>query len=107
MGAIFSGLGFYEIIKRNRLIQDCTEKTEGTADTSISLFTYKADGKKYWIDRRDGSTGIKVVEGAKVTVYYDPRNPKRYYVAESKMNLVIGVILSIVGVIVLVISFMV
>ena len=110
LGLCFTGIAIYEYSKINKLTRDCVSRTIGTVDStdikwqggaSFPLFSFLANGKKYLISHKRGG---EVREGSTVTVYYDPANPKRHYVAENKKEqhswkplLVIGVALFVLS----------
>ena len=123
---VFIAVGICIQIRRAWLSKSCTAQTEGTVvdiEERISIssssdgdsrgfgrsshtvetvyyhpvFQYEADGQTITNTSSFGRTPAKFVIGQQVTVFYDPDNVEKYFVAEDKGAAKFGLIFAVAG----------
>ena len=67
------------------------------------IFEYTVDGNTYIKKSASGSSSCPYYIGQTIEIHYDPSNPNTYYV-KSGLNIVLGIIFSIIGLAVMILS---
>lgn len=113
VGLIFLLIGFFMYRARKSKEKKCVAVTSGTV-TDIEfrysidnqegdrpsyypVFEYDAEGQHYRIVSNVGTSKQKFYVGQSVTICYDPKKPKSYYVKDYKISKTIGYIFLAIG----------
>ena len=107
------GIGGFLLFRFFSLRKVCTEQVVGTVceiETKKSrrgtnyypVFKYKVNGSEYEQVSAEGNGVPRFVIGERVTVFYNPGDPKKYYIGEDKFKAVLGFIFVAVGIYVII-----
>ena len=112
LALVGGGVLFWWFDKRKR--DACTAKADGVVkaiDHSVSYrkgkrrssyrttFAYSAEGVEYVKQSSTTTKTARFSEGQTVTVFYDPSNPKKFYVLEEGRSIAIPAVLIGLGVV--------
>lgn len=118
LGIVFGAIGLLLMIYRVILVKKCTSSVFGVVENVSAqsepsrggdgggsaiiytpTFKYIADGREYIKKSVYGSSHLKLRTGDKVTVFYNPADPKQYYVKEHHTGYLFGAVFFAVGII--------
>jgi len=114
LGLVFVGIGCFLLWRYKKLEKECTAQVGGIVSDyhhSVSfskkkkrssyypIFKYSVGSIEYVKQSSFGTGSPKFGVGESVTVFYDPSNPKRYYVLEEGKPTVTAIIFIVIGVV--------
>lgn len=73
-----------------------TDSDGNTHTTLYPVFEYTVDGETYTKKSSYGSNTCKFDLGESVDIYYNPKNPKQYFVPNDNTSLALGIIFIVV-----------
>jgi len=120
-GLVFAGAGLFIYLKSDKEIKVCTEQTVGVVveiRTDVAdedklerpIISYSVNGVEYRHESPLASGNSRTINkyrtGEQVTIYYDPTNPKTCYMeGNNKKGRMIGLVFSVIGVLIMVLSY--